>query len=104
MRNDKILYTGVGSGITRKLAENKLENKEERSAKRAKMLPSAEVVMELIKTEKANIVNIDSFVMGLDTSVEDIKSHLLARKLYSGYLTELSNKLQNILRENKHEV
>jgi hypothetical protein len=93
-RDDSILYTGATSATFR----NKKQINQEKIQKKAEMIPSAKIVYDLIEKEKQNNADINSLIIRADSSVEDVKSVLLAKKMFDTYLSELQNKLKIILR------
>jgi len=96
MRTDELLYTGSDS-LQRREIKNK-ERDEAKITKRSALTPSAEVVFNMIEKEKASVTNSLLGFIQTDTTDENLKSTLIALKMYSGYLLELQTKVKNVLR------
>lgn len=95
-RDDSSLYTGTTSASFK---TRQLERKEDKQEKRAKLLPSAEIVFNAIKSEMDGVMMVTSVDIGKDPQV--LMVDLLARQKYVIYLKGLQNKLDIILREHK---
>jgi hypothetical protein len=98
-RDDSLLYTGATSASFKSRKEDIHQEKIE---KKGAITPAAKVVLDFIEQEKVNVCDIRSLVLDRTTDEEDIKAELLARKLYTAYLSELQNKLKIILRTKPH--
>lgn len=96
MRNDGILYTGQTSASRRKAKEQ--ARKELKAEQAAKLMPSFDVISELIQSERDDIQRQLLTYIQTDTPPEDLKSTLLALKLYDAHLVTLKNKALGILR------
>jgi len=96
MSRDEIFYTGVTSSVPRQ-SRKETVNKQKLEQKAA-ITPAAKVVFDLIETEKANILDLRTLILDPSTQEIDVKSGLMARKLYYEHLTSLQNKLTMILK------
>ena len=94
-RDDSLLYTGATSASFR--TKRELTN-EEKLEQKGHMIPAAKIVFDLIEKEKVNVADISTLLITAETDLEAMKADLLARRLYTTYLSELQNKLKIILR------
>lgn len=94
MRDDSFLYSGITSVSTRTPREAQREKKEQ---DRQKLKPAADVVLELIAKERANVTDIKTLILDRKTTEQEINTELLARKLYLGYLNSLEVKVKGIM-------
>ncbi len=94
-RDDSLLYTGATSASFKSRKE---EVHQEKIEKKGVITPAAKIVFDLIEKEKVNVCDIRSLIVDRTTAEDDVKAELLARKLYTTYLSELRNKLKIILR------
>lgn len=95
-RNDALLYSGQTSSSRRAIKEK--ARKEIKAEKSAKLMPSFDVISEMIQTERDDIQKQLLTYIQTNTPPEDLKSTLLALKMYDAYLVTLKSKAQNILR------
>lgn len=95
-RDDSLLYTGITSASEPKLTPRKAQA-EQKEKTRRNLKPAVEEILDLIGVERADIVNLKSFVLDRTTPEEEIKVELLARKMYHGYLNSLEAKVKNIM-------
>lgn len=99
MRNDGLLYTGLTSQAQlQRLEATKKEKKRQKANQKAKILPSAELLIELLaKEKKATILKLLETVQ-VDTSEEQTKSLILALNLYKDSLSGLEAQIKAIMR------
>ena len=103
MRNDAILYAGSSSvsfGTTKEQSIVK-EKREERSEKRGKLKPAAEVVFAEIDKEMESTMNVKNIDISQAVDERMFMVEMMARQKYVEYLQKLQNKLDIILREPK---
>lgn len=103
MRSDEQLYTGVTTKGADKIRERRLKVQQAKEAKRAQLVPKADVVIDKINDERATIAAKVLEYINADRPEEDVKASLLAIKMYDQYLKSLTNQLGNILRAPEKE-
>ena len=99
MRNDGLLYTGLTSQAQlQRLEAAKKEKKRQKANQKAKILPSAELLIELLaKEKKATILKLLDTVQ-VDTSEEQTKSLILSLNLYKDSISGLEAQIKAIMR------
>lgn len=98
-RNDSVLNTGMSSALDRKQRIKALEQKSKREQRRAQLTPSAEIVLDWIEREKAEVTErVAALPINMDTKEQDIKSVLLAYQMHLTFLGTLKAKANNMLR------
>ena len=98
-RDDSALYTGMSSAVARTIQEGKKELKKETAQTRGKLTPAAEFITSFIDQEISKTKDISELIMDPTSADEDIKSLLLAKKMYLNMLTNLKTNINNKLRE-----
>lgn len=97
-RSDSVLNTGLSSAASRRVEARRQKAKEKREAAKAKLTPDADIILEWIDKEKADIVNVEKMILAID-SEENVVAQILARKMHIEFLNKLKTKAKNILRE-----
>jgi hypothetical protein len=98
-RDDSLLYSGQTSQSRRAYKEELRRQKREEA--RGKLLPSEQVIFEFLEKERENIAKQLLVYIQTDTTDENLKSTLLALKMYDSYLVTQKNQLTNLLRQAK---
>ena len=103
MRSDKVLYTGLTSASARtsRLEEQKREKQREKTDKKIKLQPVAEVVLEELAKEKRVTVMKLLETIDVTTPDEQTKSIIVALNLYKQSISGLEMRIKNILRSTK---
>jgi hypothetical protein len=103
MRNDAILYAGSSSVSFGKTKEQSIvkDKRDERSEKRGKLKPAAEVVFAAIDKEMQDTMNVKNIDISKAENERMFMIEMMARQKYVEYLQLLQNKLDIILREPK---
>lgn len=96
-RSDEILYTGITSVSSNAELTPRLAQREQKEKDRLKLKPAADVVLEALAKERANITDIRSLIVDRTTTEQELNTELIARKLYLGYLNVLETKIKNIM-------
>lgn len=102
--SDADLYTGVqpsDAGVFGNEAEPK-ELKEEREqaiAQAVKLLPSVEVIREIINARRASVRDFDSYFAAVGDDADDnkLKDEYRARQLHLEFLSQLEGEIENRL-------
>lgn len=97
-RNDSLLYTGGSSAVHK---EQRDEPKKIKAVNRKKLLPAAEIVGAEFDKEISELRNIDYLNIESMISDEHFKAELMSRKKTIERLTNIKNRLNNLLRDNK---
>lgn len=96
MANDSFLYSGQTSASRREQKADERKLALERA--KAELKPRADAITDHIDKEKQRIQEDVLEYIKADTHPDDIKSILLALKMYDSYLSTLKLKLSTILR------
>ena len=97
-RNDAILYSGLAT-----YEELRKERIAEKQRKAKVLLPVEQVLFDEIDRERKGISKQLITFIEADTEPENLKSVLLALKMYDSYLIGLKNRLTNIVRQAKKQ-
>ena len=101
--NTADLYTGATSGSFGNYREDQTRKqaKTKKQSDKAKLLPAYEVVKKLIDDELAQVKNIETFVLDVDHTEENVRNELDARFKYLAFLNGLNAKIHHTLKEQK---
>lgn len=104
--DDSSLITGTNSSSFSKTIEQETvrRRRDEKSILRAKLVPSADLVLAAIKKEQDKIRSIEEINIEEMIIPEHFQAEIMARKKYMIYLKELYNVMSNILREPSKKV
>lgn len=103
--DDSQLYTGTTSStFTPKPQEVVQKKQQEKQEKRAKLVPSAHIVLEEIDKEITKALNIEELAKTSFVFAKDTEARLEAQHKYVAYLRELKSRMNNILREPAKKV
>jgi uncharacterized protein (DUF4415 family) len=101
-RDDSILYTGASSAsfaTTREDPIRKLRS-EQKAERQTKLTPAAEVVAEVIASEKALITHeLAQLPLNVSTTTEDVKQLLMAYQRNLRFIDNFQTKINNALRK-----
>lgn len=99
MRTDEILYSGISSAASRKVA-NRRKAEETRRVKSAKdVIPAGKQLLDYIQSEKDAIPSRIWDMINLETPKENVKEVSIALKLYDDMLARLSTQVKLILKK-----
>ncbi len=98
---DNVLYSGQTSVSRRERQQDKRTAIE---TQKNEVRPYAQSLVAHVEAEKQRIASEVLEYVKSDTSTEDLKSTLMALRMYDGYLTQLSMKLGVILRHKPKKV
>jgi hypothetical protein len=97
------MYSGINSVTNKPFTPREIQ-REQAKQTQLKLKPAAQVVLDELAKEKANVLDIRTFVLDRATTEAEVNTELLARKLYLGYLNGLEARFKNILKKGqKHE-
>jgi Lhr-like helicase len=96
MRNDSILYTGQTSASRR--AEKAELRKRDKAEKQAKLAPNAQVIVDLLDSERDQVITQLLSLINGSTPTEDVKSLIVSLNLYKQSMSNVKAKSLNILR------
>ena len=96
-RDDSVLYSGVTSASSGRKPTARQAQREKKEQDQTRLLPAADVVLELIATELTNVADIRSLIIDRKDTEQEVNTELLARKLYLGYLNSLESKIKSIM-------
>lgn len=96
-RNDRVLYSGMSTAITR-VEERRAERSREKESVRRVLEPSAELFTQIIQKERdlIPVKVMESITASMPD--ESSKSLIMAYKLYDTYLANLNMQIQNTMR------
>jgi hypothetical protein len=103
MRDDSILYSGLTSASSRKIAETKVGKKDEKVTKRTEIKPIAIPVFNEIQKQKDMLGEILLAIVDPDSPDEKVASQLEAVRLHRAWLINFEGALKNVLREPKEK-
>lgn len=96
-RNDGVLITGMSSAVGRRVAEKREEELAKKQKKGAQIRPSAQIILDAIAQEKANVTNIDRSKIQW-TDANHLEAQMLARYMHSDFLDSLAIRFTRLLR------
>jgi hypothetical protein len=102
-RDDSILWSGSSSssfGITHE-QKIRVDKREEKKEQRGKLQPAADIVFTLIQKEMDKAMYLPTIDIKNSPDERMFMIEAMSRQKYVGFLKELSNKLDIILREPK---
>jgi len=94
MARDEALYTGMTSQS--RSTERRKEAKQEKAEKRAKLLPFAEIVNDIIEKEKVTQSDVKSFVLEGVTQ-DDLLIEMKVRQRLVERLSSVQGRIANIM-------
>lgn len=97
-RTDSELYTGITSASYAKVRAEKKQQAQAKKSKQQRLKPDAHIVMDLIAKEQAELPKRIWELTNLETTEENMRSTVLALKLYDSYLTTFKTSIQSVLR------
>jgi len=98
-RNDAIFNTGMNSALDRKRAMKLREQQSAKSAVRATLKPSEELVLRAIENEKKKVVsNLATLPLTFESHEEDLKAYLLAQRMHLDFITSFQTVMLNAMR------
>ena len=103
MRNDSVLYTGMTSASTRKVADHKKQLKEKKNEERIALLPAGDVVLDLLDKEIASLPSRVYELINFEDSETHIKSKLMALRMYESELSALKRRVVSTLKIKQEE-
>lgn len=100
-RDDSVLYTGqTSASFGSRPQPLRSDKRDEKIEKRTKLLPAAEIINEVIASEKRLVTEqLIRLPIDMKTTDEDVKSTLLAVQMNLAFIDRIHNKINNIMRE-----
>lgn len=97
-RDDSVLYSGLTSASSNRVAESRKLHTKVKDSKRNELQPDAHLVFADIAKERDQIPEKVWELIGAESTEENTKSVLLALRYYERYLVALKNRLSNTLK------
>jgi hypothetical protein len=97
-KDDSFLYSGLTSASSDKATPREIQ-REEKESQRIKLKPAAEVVLELLETERNKLYDIRRIFIDRKTTDEEVKIERIVRERQALLISALEVKVRNILKE-----
>lgn len=95
-RDDSLLYSGATSASFAQPTPREVQRAQKQENQR-RLMPAADVVLELIDKERTNVTDIRSLIIKSEDTADAVRIELRARELYLGYLNSLEGKVKTIM-------
>ena len=102
VRDDSLLYSGVTSS-SENLTPREVQ-REDKEKNRIKLKPAADVILELLETERNKLYDIRRIFIDRKTTDEEVKIERLVRERQAILIANLEVKVRNILKEKPIKV
>lgn len=99
MRTDEILYSGITSAASRRVAERRKAEEIKRSKSATDVIPAGTQLLDYIQSEKAAIPTRLWELINVETPKDNVKEVSIALRLYDDMLARLSTQVKLILKK-----
>lgn len=117
-RDDSALNTGLSSAAQRRIDAKNAERARKKERQRTELLPNADIILEWIDKEKADVKDLEKTILDLDfgkirqlvplakqldiSDAQLIQAQILARMMHLEWLNSVKIRAKNMLREVKN--